>query len=326
MLVPPKYILTSKLSQCLSSIEAAKEVIDAVTIPPETERNIRRQSTLKSSLFSARIEGNPLTLEDINKNTSKDHRRQEVFNILKALNLVHQRSFKNLTSGFILNLHKVVLRDIEIQDSGEFRSEPGAIFNTAGIAVYLPPPPGKISALVEKLIMFTNSSRELLIPVKAVLSHYIFEKIHPFLDGNGRVGRLLIQAILVKDGYGMKGLLSLEEHLDNHRSEYYRYLEASETDVTDYLEFMLEAIATTASKAKELVLQKKQSNTADYLPLRRAEILTLIKEHTIMSFNQIQRRFLNVNERTLRYDLKKLQDAGLIKKRGNTNGVYYEAI
>lgn len=326
MLIPPKYVLTSKISQLLSSIEAAKAVIDAVTIPPEVEINIRRQSTLKSSLFSARIEGNPLTLDDINKNPSKDQRKQEVFNILKALNLIHQKSFKNLTSSLILALHKIVLSGITTQESSRFRSELGAIFNTAGIAVYLPPPPKKIKGLIERLIRFINSSREPLIPIKTVLVHYIFEKIHPFLDGNGRVGRLLIQAMLVKDGYGMKGLLSLEEYLDNHRSEYYQSLDASERDVTDYLEFMLEAIAATASEAKELVLQKRQSNMEDYLPLRRSEILILIKEHKFMSFNQIQRRFLKVNDRTLRYDLKKLQDAGLIRKRGTTKGVYYEAV
>lgn len=327
MLIPPKYLLTSNISQLLSSIEAAKAVIDAVTIPPEVETNIRRHSTLKSSLFSARIEGNPLTLDDVNKTLSKDQRKQEVFNILKALNLVYQRGLRDLTNSFILELHKIVLSNLTDKENlGKFRSEPGAIFNAAGIAIYLPPPPRKIKALIERLIKFINFSREPLIPIKAVLTHYIFEKIHPFLDANGRVGRLLIQAVLVKDGYGMKGLLSLEEYLDNHRSEYYISLDASERDVTDYLEFMLKAVASTAYEAKELVLQKKQPKIEDYLPLRRAEILTLTKEHKYISFDQIQRRFLKVKDRTLRYDLKKLQEAGLIKKRGTTKGVHYEAI
>lgn len=65
MLIPPKHILTPKLSQLLSSNEAAKAVIDSITIPPELETNIRRQSTLKSALFSARIEGSDLTLDDL---------------------------------------------------------------------------------------------------------------------------------------------------------------------------------------------------------------------------------------------------------------------
>ena len=61
MLIPPKYNLTPQISELLSSIEASKQIIDSVTIAPEIELNIRRESTLKSSLFSARIEGNSLT-------------------------------------------------------------------------------------------------------------------------------------------------------------------------------------------------------------------------------------------------------------------------
>lgn len=93
MLIPPKYILTPRITEFLQSIEASKEVINSITIPPEIELNIRRQSTLKSSLFSARIEGNNLTLQDL-KPSSKEQRQQEVFNILKALNFIHQRPSK----------------------------------------------------------------------------------------------------------------------------------------------------------------------------------------------------------------------------------------
>lgn len=327
MLIPPKYILTAKISQSLSEIEAAKEVIDSVTIPPEIEMNIRRQSTLKSSLFSARIEGNPLTLGEINHSPSKDQRKREVYNILKALNLIYQRGFKDLTASFTLELHKIVLNQlIEKGNLGKFRLASEAIFNTAGIAIYLSPPPRQVASLIDRLTKFANSSKESFVPVRACSVHYIFEKIHPFLDGNGRVGRLLIQAILTKGGYGMKGLLPLEEYLDNHRSEYYHSLEATEKDVTDYLEFMLEAIASTAQQTKEMVLQKKQTKTEDYLLPRRAEILNIIKDQKLITFDTIRRRFMSVNERTLRYDLKQLQNIGLIKKLGTTKGAYYEPV
>lgn len=326
MFIPPKYVLTAKISESLSKIEAAKAVVDSIVIPLEVEMNIRRQSTLKSSLFSARIEGNDLTLEEINHSSSKDQKKQEVFNILRALNLVHQRGARDLSTNFILELHKTVMSNITGRENiGKFRKEAGAIFNTAGIAIYLPPPARQILVLMERLVKFTNSSKIPFVPIKAVLAHYIFEKIHPFLDGNGRVGRLLIQAVLTKSGYGMKGLISCEEYLDHHRSEYYRALEVSERDVTDYLEFMLEAISETAQLIKQLILEKQKVEAEDYLLPRRAEILNIIKDHTLVNFDIIRRRFISVNERSLRYDLKKLQDSGLIKKRGITKGVYYEA-
>ncbi len=326
MVIPPTYFLTPKITSFLQSIEASKEVIDSIQIPPEIETNIRRQSSLKSSLFSARIEGNTLTLDDLLKTSSKDQKKQEIFNILRALNWIYSRGAqKDLKLKDILTLHHLTMNGlIDKQNLGFFRQDIGAIFNSAGIAIYLPPPPRQILNLIEKLLNFSNSSKEQFIPIRAVLTHYSFEKIHPFLDGNGRVGRLLIQAVLHKSGYGMKGLLSIEEYLDNHRVEYYRTLEDSEKDVTDYLEFMLEAIASSGNEAKSLVLEKQHIEPEDYLLPRRAEILNIIKDQRLVNFDQIRRRFMAINERTLRYDLKKLQDQGLIRKRGTTKGVYYE--
>ncbi len=325
MLIPPKYIFTPKISQYLQIIEAAKSVIDAINIPPEVEMNIRRQSLLKSSLFSARIEGNTLTLEELTRTPSKDQKKVEVINILKGLQMVQKRGGRDLTITFIKDLHKKVMAGLgEKGTIGNFRTEMSAIFNSAGIAIYLPPPPRLVFGLVERLLRFANSSKEQFVPVRAVLTHYTFEKIHPFLDGNGRVGRLILQSVLEKTGYGMKGLITIEEYLDKHRTEYYDVLALGEKDVTDYVEFMLEGLAETAESAKKLVLNKKQIRPEDYLLPRRAEILEIIRDHQIVSFDTIKRRFVAVNDRTLRYDLKKLQDAGLIKKRGTTKGAYYE--
>lgn len=324
MFIPPKYFLTPKISELLGSIQACKEVIDSIQIPQEVEINIKRQSILKSSLFSARIEGNNLTLDDLQNRSSKDQKKIEVFNILKALNLILGKEGQDITSKQILRLHETVMDNLS-ENPGGFRSEVSAIFNAAGIAIYMPPPPSQIQPLIEKLLKFINSGKERFVPIKACLSHFIFEKIHPFLDGNGRVGRLLLQSTLHIGGYGMKGMLSLEEYLDSHRSLYYGGLENSDKDVTDYVEFMLEAISTTAEAAKNKVMQKKEFEAEDFLLPRRAEILNIIKDHEIVNFDQIRRRFFAVNERTLRYDLKKLVDSEFIIKLGTTKGVYYQA-
>lgn len=327
MLIPPHYILTPKISEHLSKIESAKEVINSIPIPPEIEMNIRRKSTLKSSLFSARIEGNNLTLDDISRLPSKDQRQIEVSNILKSLNLIIERPKKDLSQNDLLEFHRIIMKGlIEKSNLGAFRKESSAIFNTAGIAIYMPPPHRQIPSLISKLISYVNSPKENFIPIRACLSHYIFEKIHPFLDGNGRVGRIILQAVLAKGGYGMKGLLNIEERLDKQRANYYKGLENTERDVTDYLEFMLECLADSAQEAKVQVLEKQTLEAQDYLLPRRAEILNIIQEQRLVSFDQIRRRFLAINERTLRYDLKKLQESGLIKKRGATKGVFYEPI
>ncbi len=322
MKIPGKYNLTPKISELLSSIEASKEVVDSVAIPPEVENNIRRQSTLRSSVFSARIEGNELTLEDLNSG-SKNQQRVEIQNILKALNSLNKKSKKDLRLEDILELHAIALKDLH-EDAGRVRRNMEAIFNSAGIAIYMPPPPRLVESELKKLLKYINSDRERFVVIKAALAHFSFEKIHPFEEGNGRVGRLLLQKILKQGGYEMKGLLSLEEYLDNHRSEYYRALEEPEKDLTDYIIFILTAISETAQSAKEMVMNKQKAELTDYLLPRRAEIYQIIKDQKMVNFDQLRRRFAKVNERTLRYDLKKLQDAGHIRKLGTTKGVYYQ--
>ncbi len=322
MLIPPRYTLNEKIVELLQSIEASKEVIDSHTIPPKVEQNIRRQSILKSSLYSARIEGNELTLEELSSIPSDNQQKVEIFNILKATNWIIKRRKKDLSLNDILELHKASMEGLS-PDAGNIRKDVNAIFNSAGIAIYMPPPPHRVKPLLNKLVAYANG-KEKFIPIRATLSHYVFEKIHPFMDGNGRVGRLLIQKIMHQGGYGMKGLLPLEEFLDNNRANYYRSLEEPEKDVTDYLIFILEAIAETAEKAKEMVLIKQEAEVEDYLLPRRAEIYNIIKEQKMVNFDQIKRRFRKVNERTLRYDLKRLQDEDLIIKLGVTKGVYYK--
>lgn len=322
MLIPPKYSLTSKISDLLLSIESSKEVIDSFPLDPIVEQNITRASTLSSSLYSAKIEGNPLQLKDITGRFSKEQKKLEVFNLLKTINFVKDTGKKPLNTKYLLELHRLV-HGAKKDNSVGFRTEAEALYNAAGIAIELFPRPGLIEPLVERLIKFANSDKERRTPIKAVLVHYVLEKIHPFVDGNGRVGRALLQKILHQGGYGMKGLITIEEYLNNHRNTYYRMLEEPEKEVTDYVEFMLGAIAETALAAKQLVLTKQKPQTEDFLLPRRAELYRLIKEHKMMNFDSLKRRFTNINPRTLRYDLLKLQQQSLIKKLGFTRGVYY---
>lgn len=324
MLIPPKYFLTPQISKLLSEIEGAKEVVDNVTIPLEVEINIRRKSTLRSSLFSARIEGNSTTVEEYAHLPSKDQKKVEIINILRAINWISGRSAKDLNTKDILTLHSFAMKGIEYEELGMFRKKHEGIFASNGIVVYHAPPPTMVPKLIDRLLKYINSDKENFVPLKAIIAHYIFEKIHPFTDGSGRVGRLLMLATLTKGGYGFKGILPFEEKIDKRRENYYKMLEEPERDITSYIEFMLEVLNDACQETKKLVLEKQKIDTLDILLPRRSEILLIIKDHKLVNFNFIKRRFKNINERTLRYDLKKLTDGGFIKKLGTTRGVYYK--
>lgn len=324
MLIPPKYFLTSKITSLLNEIESSRGVIESLEIPIDVEQNIRRKSTLNSSLFSARIEGNSALPTDLHLLPSSDIKKIEVNNILRSINWIRERTKRNITIKDILLLHSYSMKNIEYKELGKFRKKHEGIFSSGGVVVYHAPPPSLIPKLIERLLAYVNSDKEKLVPIKALTAHYVFEKIHPFTDGSGRVGRLLLLLSLSKDGYDFKGILPFEEQIDKRRETYYRMLEEPERDVTSYLEFMLEVLSEASKKAKQEILSKKKINKYDELLPRRAEILMIIRDHKLINMDFIKRRFDKINERTLRYDLKKLIDAGYVTKLGTTKGVYYK--
>ncbi len=190
------------------------------------------------------------------------------------------------------------------------------------MAVYLPPRPSQINPFLDQLLKYINSKKERFPLITAILCHLIFEKIHPFLDGNGRVGRLLISAVLKSHGWNFAFTVPFEEYLDAHKSEYYFHLDRGLQNTNEYLTFMLEAYLDQLETLKKQ-LEEEVAKKQEFLSPRQGEIVDIIKDHHVIPFDMIRRRFLKVPERTLRYDLKKLVDKGLIEKSGETRGRYY---
>ena len=324
MKIPPDYKITPEILDLISKVDTNLMFLTSLKIPSEIKQKIQRISLLKSSLFSARIEGNPLTLEVVSKSGNDQEKNREVFNILKANKFLEKTIKDNfkITKKFIYELHSLVMTG-EPEKTKSFRTEMGAIFNQAGVAVYLSPPPTQIKSLIDQLVKYINSNLEKFPLVCALISHLIFEKIHPFIDGNGRVGRLLIFSILKSKNYGDGYLISFEKYLDDNKSDYYYYLDQGYKNSEDYLVFMLNAFLNESEELKKQI-ESAQNGKGTLLPPRQEEIYLIIKEHKLVSFDNIRRRFLKVPERTLRYDLKKLIDKGLTLKIGETRGSYYK--
>ena len=320
------YRKTKKIKKLLQKLEILKQVVELLPNLPHIEENLRRKAFLKSSLFSAKIEGNKLNFEDIRnlgKNKPKSLAKIEVFNIFQAVNwLFSKRAPKRLSLSFILKLHSFVLNGISSR-AGKLRRESSAIFNQAGVAVYVTPPANEIKKLLLQLIKLASQSKDPA-PINSAICHFAFEKIHPFIDGNGRVGRLFSAFILIKSGYGYKGFASLEEYLEKNRQAYYDFLQVNRKDITKFIEFYLEALVIQVEKGIKKYKTSKREKPKDRLLPRRKEMLEIIKDHKMVSFDFIKRRFLAVPESTLHYDLRQLMKKGFIKKLGATRGVVYK--
>lgn len=321
MKIPPSYKITPEIVELIAKIEVNRFYFSSLDIPFDFKERLKRNSILKSSIFSAKIEGNPLTLENFAQ-APANKKKAEVNNISSAVTFIEKSVSprRRVSEKLILKLHALVMKGLSLE-AGLFRTTAEAIFNQAGIAVFLAPPAGEISGLTSQLLRYVNSSEEKFVLVKAMMAHLSFEEIHPFVDGNGRVGRLLISVILRTAGYDFGIFIPFEQFVEDHREEYYHFLEIGAKNPEEYLVFMLRAFyeQTEMLKLQVTVLPKDKP----LLPPRREEIFLVIKEHQMTSFDSIRRRFLKVPERTLRYDLKKMSDQGLIVRVGQTNGSYY---
>lgn len=188
---------------------------------------------------------------------------QEVSNYVAAL----QHGLDRLAGGFPISLrllkeiHGVLLAHGRGsgQTPGEFRRTQNWIGGTRpGNAAYVPPPVDQLMACLGKLELFLHDQPE-PVPVllKAALAHVQFETIHPFLDGNGRLGRLLITLLLCEQKILREPMLYLSLYFKTHRRRYYELLNNTRLsgDWEAWLEFFAEAVATTATQATETARQ-----------------------------------------------------------------------
>jgi len=206
---------------------------------------------------------------------------------------------------------------------GELRCSQNWIGGTRpGNAVFVPPPPERVPTLLADLERFIHDAAQPLPPlVKTALIHLQFETIHPFLDGNGRIGRLLIAALLEHWGLLPEPLMYLSGYLKQHQSEYYRRLSSvrTEGDWEGWVAFFLEGVAVAALEAERSIVAIATLLAADRRRLlaspkagpasyRLFEMLPLMPRFTI----DMVRQHLNTSFPTANAAVKVLEELGIV--------------
>jgi Fic family protein len=218
----------------------------------------------KEALLSSQIEGTQASLEDIFEYESGDKPENindvaEVINYIKALNYGMDR-LKTLPMSLrlIKEIHDVLMQGTRGGNKapGEFRKTQnwiGAPGSTLKDARYIPPPPFEVLKAMGDLELYIHKARKLPVLIDCGLIHYQFESIHPFLDGNGRVGRLLITFYLYFREVLHRPLLYLSYYFKKNRQEYYDRLNMlrNKGDYEQWIAFFLKGVAETADSAVE---------------------------------------------------------------------------
>lgn len=292
----------------------------------------------KEALMSSQIEGTQATLEDIldptlDVNVNRD--AADVVNYIKATEVaINRLKTLPLCNRLLREVHEVLLTGIRgaEKNPGEFRRTQnwiGGAGSTIRTARYVPPNPEDMIEAMSDLEKYINNGGEAeLLLIKAALIHYQFETIHPFLDGNGRIGRLLVTLFLLDKGTLSTPALYLSYFLKKNRVEYYdRMTEVRakgnyEQWVKFFLRAMIESAADAADTMEELIaLHERDVNRVKALgrAARSAvQLLGYLEESPIIEIRKTADA-LGVSFNTVSSAVKRLCDAGILFQEGSAS-------
>lgn len=298
----------------------------------------------KEAVYSSMIEGTQSSLSDLLLYEQGAYERSNTDDVEEVCHYVSamQLGMARMQDGYPISLRLIKELHAELlrrgrgstKMPGEFRQSQNWIGGTRpGNAAYVPPPPQDLMDCMGALELFINRDDELSPLVKAALVHVQFESIHPFLDGNGRVGRLLIQMMLCNSGLLRKPLLYLSLYFKQHRREYYSLLNGIRKDGNweAWIEFFMEAVQYTASDAVR-VLSELQSRVehdkaiiATFGRMRSSaeKVLCMMQRH-IVTRPLILAKQVGIAPSTIYRVLDKLEKHGIIRQntQGERNRLY----
>lgn len=343
----PKYTITPTILSRIAEIAEIKAAVERSKVLPLNEAQLRRQAILRMAHTSTSIEGNPLAEFEVGKvlegKSVRASRKDilEVENYYQALKKLDELSkYKHdITLSEILTLHRIVISDlVEKNKVGKFRPADVYVLDDLGDGReklrFKAPSAKQVAKLIAELLDWLKHSKEVHPIVRAGVLHLQFVTIHPFTDGNGRVGRLLTQLLLYRDNWDFRKILVLEDYYNRDRMSYYNaehevqgYHYKEGADFTPWLAYFTKGFLVEAKKALEQVQAigfGRVSKKSEQIFLDRDEIqimdfLTTTGRITSLDVTDI----LKLAKRSAQLKLKGLVLKKLIKPQGKGPSTYY---
>ena len=291
----------------------------------------------KEALLSSQIEGTQATLEDVLDPLIENNANQnvaDVVNYIKAAEFALERmNTLPLCNRLIKETHAVLMSGVRGQEKnpGEFRTSQnwiGAAGSSLKNARYIPPNPDDMINAMSDLEKYINSDDSLDVLIQAALLHYQFETIHPFLDGNGRVGRLLITLFLMEKKVLNSPALYISYYLKKNRIEYYdRMSEVRNKDnYEQWIKFFLNAIKESAIESVDTIKKLSElhdSNIEKINAMGRAAknahaVFDYLEQNPIIDIGKTAGE-LKLAFSTVSLAVNRLVDAGILIKTNNAN-------
>jgi Fic family protein len=320
----PVFTITPGLLSLVEAVAALRERIGGAAIEVSWIPALQKETRSRNVHASTAIEGNQLTLEQVRaleegrELAAPDRRaQQEVVNYIAGLRHVEkQAEKKSVRHDDLFELHRILADGV--MDQGK-----AGRYRTIAVRVgrYVPPPPDAVSGLMFDLLEWWNKQAGAVSPVlSSAILHYRFEAIHPFADGNGRVGRALALWELYRRGFDTHHIFSVDEYYWEDRPRYYAALDSVRRegdDLTGWLEYCAEGLRQTLERVWQRV-QVLSVNAPEKLVLRprQEQLLALLRDHASVSPGEIWAA-LGVSRQGAMDLLRPLLEAGLVEKIGN---------
>ncbi len=339
----PKFNLTNKIINELGSIERLYGQLLGEKLIPSLALKLAEENQVLATHHSTSIEGNPLSPHDVTNIILGDQipvtkSEKEVKNYFSVLNRVTllARKHQEISNDLTKKLHHELMQGIEQKDLGQFRSAGvfvGHKTKTEVVVKHNPPfhSRSEIEHALEELFSWLKTPSDLHPLLKAGIFHHQFAFIHPFFDGNGRLGRILTTYFLLLNHYEVAKFFILDDFYDIDRSLYSDTLHtADKGDKTAWLEYFLEGIAFSLQAALGRISDLKRTKFEDVagekrvlVSAREEEVLEIVIDKKAVRTSDIQEE-LGVTRQQTHALLSSLVKKGLLEKFGKTKTSYYK--
>lgn len=343
----PKFSITNKILKNIGVVEAAREVIVNAPMVPAYEKKFREEAIVRTVHHGTHIEGNELNITEAAQVlkgqpiVGRDRDIQEVINYRNVINYIDYVAQGEMSQGKIVEdvvkkIHALTVEKIlPSEQCGIYRKTQVVVRNSVtGEITFRPPPAIEVPYQIEDYLEWLNGlSKDDMHPVlKAGITHYELVRIHPFIDGNGRMARSVATLVMFLENYDIKKFFSLEEYYDRDASRYYEALKsASSGEFTFWLEYFTEGLAIELTRIKEKVLRlsidvhlkEKLGGKQVFLSERQIAIMEYIQRVGYLNNEGFLDLFPKISEDTVLRDLHDLMQKGIIKKEGRTKAARY---
>ena len=315
----PPYNLSEKAISLIAQICEMVGLISAQHNP--LLLRLRRINKIRTIQGSLAIEGNTLTEEQITaiiEGKPIIAPPQEVQEVRNALKVYEQMlAWNPVSSEHLLQAHSLMMIGL-LDRIGSYRQKGAGIMGKGGL-VHVAPPADRIPFLMKSLFQWLEETKAHPL-IKSAVFHYEFEFIHPFEDGNGRIGRLW-QTMILSKWNPLFANMPVESLVYAHQQEYYSALNSStnQANCAPFIEFMLEVILETVATTLETTRETTRENIGD-------QILTYLQQHPHATRQMLTDAIGNITIDGIRYHIKKLQNADRLKHIGSTKAGYWEVL